>query len=856
MTMLALFHEISLRHWLRAPFRSGLVVVGIALGVALYVATGAASQSMFAAFKEFTKHVSTRADLSVVSNSEGLPNALIGPLADVPGVAHVAASVEFGTQAPDLGESVMVLGVDLLGDLHFLPYETNEGEEQQVVDDPLAFVNDPSAVLVTEGFAKRHKLCEGSEFQLLTSEGPKEFSVYGLLSDAGPGAAFGNQVVIMFMDAAQVSFAKGHMADRIDVALETGADRQAVRERLLAVVGPGFTIESPEQMAGHLQQLAKPLESALWMSGFLALLVGGFLVYNAVGVAVAQRRREIAMLRTFGVTRSAATWLFTWESALLAIPGVLLGLWIGHVLARFSAQQTLDVLDRMFFAMPKTVPHLSPKLAMEGTIAGFSTALIAGYFPARRGASIEPAVVLRQSGGHEERSRRPRFYIFVAGLLVSAFAFVPALNSQLYGMAAGLSALLVGPALCTATAILLLRSLLLPIFNRLLGVPGRLGLDYVSRSLNRSSVNVMALMVAVAMSVAVGGWLSSFERTIFQWADSVGVADLTVTQGSPLVDRRHVPFVESRLADLDDLPGVAATEKFRIFNQEVLGQTLRVVATELDTFRGQAEVRGKGWRFVEGDTINPGELTASPQVLLSENAADRLGLSVGDKFQLAGPVKPLTVTVRAVIVDYTSETGTVFIDRKFYLQGWDDTAVDALLVYLKNGADEQAVAQQIRRELGDQGSVFVTNSSAVRQQLVDTLRGTFSYSETIELVALFIALMGIVGTMTAAIIDRTRELAMLRAIGATVSQVVVTIIAEAAFLGLCASVMGILVGVAQSKFFLNTFLVQETGFHLELSFPLGAVLRVSLLVTLTSAAAGAISSIRAARADTAAALMR
>src|SRR6188472_1885346 len=118
--MLALFREISFRHWTRSPLRSALVVLGIALGIALYVATEAASASMFAAFGEFVERVSGRADLTVESSGPGVPGELLAPIAETKGVAHAASSVEVSVQAPELHESLLVLGVDFLGDTHFL----------------------------------------------------------------------------------------------------------------------------------------------------------------------------------------------------------------------------------------------------------------------------------------------------------------------------------------------------------------------------------------------------------------------------------------------------------------------------------------------------------------------------------------------------------------------------------------------------------------------------------------------------------------------------------------------------------------------------------------------------------------
>src|SRR4051812_1021601 len=168
--MFFLVREISVRHLLRSPLRSLLVVGGIALGIALYVAMDATTDSMFVAFTEIVQRVGGRADLTIRGAGAGIPGERLADVAAVPGVAHAASSVEIVAQAPDLGESLLVLGVDLLGDLHFLPF-TVEGGDTRVIEDPLAFVNDPTALLISAHLAARHRLAKGSRVRLVTADG-------------------------------------------------------------------------------------------------------------------------------------------------------------------------------------------------------------------------------------------------------------------------------------------------------------------------------------------------------------------------------------------------------------------------------------------------------------------------------------------------------------------------------------------------------------------------------------------------------------------------------------------------------------------------------------------------------------
>jgi putative ABC transport system permease protein len=850
--MLALFREISLRHWIRSPLRSSLVMFGIALSVALYIATTTAAGSMLASFSEFVNRVAGRANLTVEGPGLGVRGELVAEIADVPDVAHAASCVEIAAQAPELGESLLVLGVDFLGDLHFLPFDVEAGE-QRVIEDPLAFVNDPTALLVSARFAAKHKLSKDSRLQLLTSEGKKDFFVRGIVADSGPATSFGGQVAVMFLDAAQVSFARGTFVDRIDIAVAPGADVEVVRERVQKLVGDELTVQRPERLGAELRALVKPLHAGLRLSGILGLLVGGFLVYNAVGVAVAQRRREIGLLRALGVTRKGTVLLFATEAGMLALPGIAIGLLLGRLLARYSTAEAIDTLNRLYAAVPQVEPELTPQLALQGGGAGLLTAVVAAWWPARRASKTDPALVLRGAAA-VERSRIPIFAMAAAGIALAGLAWVPYFSSTTGGGALALLFNVLGGALITPATIVLIRRLLVRPAEALFGIPARLGLDYVQRTLGRSAVNVLALMAAVSLSVSVGGWLTSFKSTLGRWADQMSVGDLTVTQGSPILDRRHVPFNAATTDRIARVPGIESIQRLRMIDQKTHGLTLRLVATETDVMLRLLAKRGRSLKVVRGAPLEENALTDKPRVLISENAAHKLKLDVGQALTLRTLKGEVSFEVRAVVVDYSSESGAVFFDRRFFLEHWAEDSADNVFVFLASGADPDVVADGIRKELGGGGSIFVTKSQAMREQIGSALESTFAGGKSVELVTLLVALMGVIGTMAAAVIDRLREIGMLRAIGATTRQVALSIVIEAGFLGFCAAVIGAGVGAIHSKLFLNTMFFSATGWHIEFLFPWADAARVGGLVVATAALAGGLPAWRAARSDVTAAI--
>lgn len=847
LAVLSLLRRVSLRYVLGSRLRSALVVAGIALGVALHVATEVAGRSMMAAFGELVARVSGRSDLTIGGAGENVPGELAADVAETPGVAHAAASLEVTAQAVDLGESLLVLGVDLLGDLHFLPFQPEAGASS-VVDDPLVFVNEPTALLLSERFAQRHGLEKDDSIRLLTVHGPKEFHVRGLVEDSGAAASFGGQVAVMFLDAAQIAFARGTMVDRIDIAVAEGADVDEVQARLAQVVGSGLRVERPERIGARLRLLGEPLEALLRTSSLLALIAAAFLVYNAVGVAVAQRRREVGLLRVLGVTRRNVLLMFCGEAFFLALPGVLLGLVLGYFLSQYTTAHALSTIDKLYVSVTQVDPQFGAALALRAALAGLGMAVAAALLPARRAAAVEPAPALRASAA--DRSRLRIVPLLAASAAFALLAFAAAAYGTWYGGAlAGVFAIFCA-AFAAPAVIVGLRALLARPLAMAFGLPARLGLDYVTRTLGRSSVNVLALMIAVATGVSSGGWLFALERSIERWAGQVGVADLTVTQGSPVADRRHVPMPAEAAERVASVDGVQRVQRYRMIDRQVKGAPLRLVATDIDVFLEEAARRGKGWQVLEGELPEPGELSTRPLLMVSDNAARRLNLHPGDSLALPTREGEVEFGVRTVVVDYTAPTGAAFLDRAQFLRYFGDEYLDGVFVYLAPGATPSSVASQIRSALGagaESSAVFVTEMRAVEQHLVDSLRQTFSYSRSVELMMLLIALMGVIGTMTAAVIDRRREISTLRAIGGTSLQVAGTIVLESAFLGTCAAVAGAAVGVVESKIMVEMLLAMETGWHIEFVVPWGALARTMGWVIATSAIAGAVPAWRAAR---------
>lgn len=847
--MLSLLREISLRHLVHSPLRTLLVLFGIGLGVAMLVATTAVNRSLVGAFTETVGRVAGKADLVVTNGDVGVPSELVETILDTKGVAHAAGTLEVITRQPGGDGPLLVLGVDFLGDRYFLPFKSTAG--QDAVEDPLELINDPVGILVSRKLAERQKLELGGSLELVTGEGTKAFRIRGILEDEGPTAAFGGQVAVMYTEALMLSFGRGERVDRIEIAVapeHTAAEMQVVLQK---VVGGRGRVEGPEGRAQHLAGILGPLEAGIQVAGLIALMVGMFLIYNAVSVAVAQRRREIGILRAIGVSQGRVVLTFCLEAGILGLVGGLFGLLLAHGLAQLALDQTTGNVSQFYAPIQPTPPKITLDLGIYGVLSGMIATLVAAYLPARAAAHVDPVETLRRARSSATARRRlPHRKMLFAGLLCLLPAFATAwLGAEVLVLGfVSLGLFVVAATLFVPSFVLIFRRAMGGIFEAWLGVPGRLAVDNVERSMERSVLTVAALMVSVASGVCIASWGRSLEMSMMDWVEQSVPADVLITAGSPLADQHNVPFRPEMMERLADIPGVDVVQPARIINQEVGPLRLQLLSLNTDRYLAQQERRKRKLKYTEGE-VQRGELYAEPRIMLSENGARRLGKHPGDTLEIDTPTGRQKFEVRAIFVDYTSDQGLGFIDRRWFQEYWQDDLVDSMDLYLKDGVDVDQVVAEVKRRFGDDRALFITPASKLREEIRRVVTQSLAILKSTDFITLAVALLGVVGTMLAAVIDRIREIGVLRAVGATQRQVAVSVVAEAGFLGLASALTGLFLGVPMGLVFVRTVALASTGWHVDYSFPAAAAARVAITVVVTAALAGLLPGRRAARMD-------
>jgi len=829
------------RHW----FRWMLTTAGIVLGVAVFVAMHTVNRSVQAAFAETVHRIAGAAQLQVTSGEAGFDESVLEKVQAVPevGVAVPVIEATVETGIPGQG-SLLILGVDMTGDRSLRDYELEDAEEA-IIDDPLVFLAQPDSLMITRAFAERNGLEVNSRIPLYTIDGEKQFTVRGVMSPGGFTRAFGGNLAVMDVYAAQVVLGRGRRFDRIDVRAREEVSVEECREALRRALGPGFDVDAPSARSENFAALMRSYEMATHISSVFALVVGMFIIYNSFAIAVTHRRSEIGILRALGATQSQIRRLFLLESGIAGIAGSVLGALAG-IGAATALSDAMSALMSLSLGAAQEVDEaaVDPWLIAAAGALGVATSMIAAWIPARSASAIDPVRAL-QKGKYqvlsEGESRRRR----IAGVVCFAvsMAALPFSSSKLAFYAGYV--LMIGAGLLFAPALaLVLARTLRPLLRRIFPAEGTLAADSLIQAPRRTSATVAALMLALAMAMGFGGVTHSFYNSMDEWLRTALNPDFFVTTSTNLTSRA-MTFPEEIGPVIESVPGVELVQLVR--SARIMHRDTPVMLVSVETRKLAAKVRR---RPVAGDLNEMYRLTAEGKgVIVSDAFEANHNVKLGDSIELPTPAGVLSLPVVGIVRDFSDLQGAIFIDRSVYRHWWNDSAVNVARVYVKEGEDVGAVRSRVQNALEGRKRLLILSNQEVREWVLRATDQWFSLTNMQIIVAVLVAVLGIVNTLTVSITDRRRELGVIQAVGGLRRQVRRTIWLEALSIGCIGLVLGVGLGALNVFYSLGMVRRDLGGLDLDYMFPAPLALTmipVILGASLIAAIGPAEAAVRAA----------
>ncbi len=864
MNLPLLFQWFSLRHLLRDR-RSALAALGVALGIAVFISVRVANVTLLDRYRESVNRVSGKTEIEIVGRAGGMDEALVIKLREIPGLDHITPMV----QAPLLvnapsstgKEPLRLIGVDLLSEGPFREIELSGVSEEAAFE----ALMDPSAILLPEPWADRHSIRRGDTLEVIWHGAMRPLHVVGLLKGSGFATSHEGNLAIMDIASAQWFLDKIGILDRIDLI----TDRQIPIEEMIRQIeqrlGTHLMVRRPAQRSAQVEKMLSAFQLNLTALSTLSLFVGIFLIYTTLLISVMQRRREIGILHSLGVSRSALFFLFTLEGIFLGALGGAVGTVMGSFLAQGVLQIVAKTVTSLYLAvtpaslmqMPSVIP---PALFLEGIGLGILVATLSALLPALQASHLPPREAM---GGIYAAPRpvNPRRLLLATVILWGAsfyFSRLPPVNQRpVWGYLA-------------AALLLLSFSLLIPsamlLFSWLhtrsrLPVAFQIAAGHFIQAMRRNAPTIAAFMGAIAMTISVGIMIASFRQTVLLWIDQTLRADLIVGPPAILAESHdsgnHDESLPSALLQqIQQTPGIEAIDRYRsrrIFfshgSQPSQGpqppqrreDDVILVGRDLAVHAAHSQ-----YLFQSGDSKAVIQRAINQrQVLVSEAFANQFHLKEGNWIMLPTPVGETPVEIGGVFYDYSTDGGKLVVDRAFYVDLWKDTGIDVLALYLTQPSAAAALQARFIEMWGDRYT-FITEN-ALKEEIMKIFDQTFIITYALEWIAMAIAVLGITNTLFVSVLERQREMGILRTLGASQGQVKQVVLIESVYMGLIGYLLGAICALFLSELIIFVINKQSFGWTLLFYIPPSLLISSFVLTLATSLIAGFLPARQAAR---------
>src|SRR3954452_18173712 len=643
----------------------------------------------------------------------------------------------------------------------------------------------PSEVAIDARSAEKHHLAVGSHIKVLFHGPTRAFTVVGIVTFGGHTDLGGSTTAYFDLATAQSAMGRPGMYDQINVSAKPGLSETELARRLNAALptrsealtGTAIQKETSDSISSGLSFITVLLS----VFAGVALFVGSFIIWNTFTMIVSQRSREIALLRAVGATRRQVMRSLLLEAGLVGLSASALGLLAGIGVAKGLS----SLMGSIGFSLPSGPPEVQPRTIAVSLIVGTLVTVVAALVPARRATKVVPIEALRDSApGSSAPSRRRAVWGTVLGLVG-----IGALSAGLFGgapmMYVGVGVL--GTMLAVTTLAPLAARPMASIIGRplrLRGLPGELARQNAMRNPRRTASTAAALMIGLTLVVAVGVFASSLKGSFGGILGGSTNADLFVTRASA----GGSGFSTDVTKVVADVPGVAVTSPTGF-------GTARFAGNETDFAAVDPESTEKlfNLEFSAGGAAALGTSGLLVQKAEAEAHHWKLGSAVTAEFASTGKHE-LRV---AGIFDRTGG----FIDSDYVISreaqaAFDGTRLDsAVLVLLDKGADKATVQHRIATALLDHPDAKVLTQGEYEKSASGTIDNLLIFVTVMLLLAVLIALLGIVNTLALSVFERTRELGLLRAVGMARGQIRAMVRWESVVISLIGAVSGAALGL-------------------------------------------------------------
>jgi putative ABC transport system permease protein len=845
--MLASFDGLAVRQLRTRRLRSVLTTIGIVLGVGMVFGVLTLTGTIRSTFDQVISSAWGSKDLIVTPAGGGgvMREDTVERARAIPGVKDASGMVggvftrlnASGRPVKGTGGRMWVAGYDTSGTP---PYDFVWVAGRKPGTGP--------ELAVERRWADQHGIAVGQRLRVGTPAGPRTLPVVGLFKFSDNLNFGGQGLAAMPAGAARPLFGIDSGYHQISIEATDRKNIDALQRRVQAVLGSGVDVNTPQGLGDDISKQLQALDVVLYFFAGVALFVGGFLILNAFNMTVLQRTRELGMLRTLGATRRMVKRTVLLEALVLGLVGSVLGLALGLGLAVGLTQLMKG------FGIPVGNLSVGVGAAVAAVVTGLLATFAGAYWPARRAGRIAPIRAVlgeRERGTARHRAVRGAVgvVLFLPGALFGGSLWMNNTSSgALNGMLATLLTMLmfVGMVLAAPVIITPLVSLLTRPLRRLAPTGGRMAGDATRTNAARTAATAVALTIGLSVVVVNAGMTSSFLGTIRSQIDDAYVRDATVQPYGARIEEGGAQTMRASVRrEIAALPGTGIVTPLRLN---------AIKMPHGDDVPGLVQgVDPAAYPRIDHSPIS-GATSAEAfaglghgDVMVSAGYARGVGIHVGDVLTLRGPSGTRNARV-AGLVNVVTPLPSLFVSLTTMRGIYGVTNDAQLLIKARPGTDPAAFVASVDRLISRRHPELETLSTAdVKDQITSEVNRQFGLFNAIVYVAIIVSLLGVVNTLAMSVAERTREIGLLRALGASRWLVRLSMLDESLLITISGAIAGVGLGLVIAWSWvqsLDTFM-PGIAFHL----PGGMILSIALAAVVLGVIAAALPARRAARLD-------
>lgn len=820
--------------------RSLLTTLAVILGVMLTFGLNGILPAMVDAFTRNLLVAAGKVDLTVTSAyNQPFKAEVVDRLLSVPQVASASPGATGTVPLPRAADAptdalaqVVVVGIDLGTATEVRDFRVTQGR----------MLADASSVVLNSDLAAQLGLDIGQKLVLPSAGGTVRFRVVGLLDAATvPGA----EQVYVSLPAAQQLFGLGNRITQIEATFAEGTDRAAAEKAVAAALGPDYQVGGLSTESSLLASL-EVSSFAFNMFGLFALATAGFIIANSFRTVVAERRRDIGMLRAVGTTRRRIMGMFLAESLIQGVVGTALGIVAGWGFAA-GMFAVMNPIIASVMHIEVGGPQFSASTWAMSIVLGIGVTVVAAILPARSAGRVTPMEAMRPQLG-EVYARRVGIRAWIgAGLMVVSLFGLATGSAGLVGF--GAVTFLVGIALLAPAVVNPIAEWASRPLEAVFSREGAIARSNLQRNPGRSAVTVTAVMLGLASIVAMISMVTSIFAGFTSYLDKSLSADYLLIPQSIILGQGNVAAGPRLAEEVRGTPGIAAASTLRLSTAKFEGTEVQVIGIDPDSY---LKVASFDWNAGSSNTAVD-QLRGGRWVIANGIYAAQHNLILGQAIALDTPTGTRIYHLAGVGNDYlNAKLATLYTSQENLERDFNTTADLLLMANRSANADEQQTKIRLQRVVANYPAFRLYESAAWRAEQLNTFDQTIIIFDVLVAALALPSLLALVNTLAISVLARTREIGMLRAVGATRRQIRRMVMAESLLLSVIGTVFGAIAGLWLGYALVTA--MSAVGWQMPYAFPWSGLL-ATVVVGITFGVLAALGPARsAAKLDVVAAL--